>query len=335
MLPGEALRFMKRRHPGERRSFRIHAAMAIILAVAFAIAAAGNPVRAQEQVDHMTLIEQLTDEVAVEVLDELQFPTGTTVYLVPETQHEANWLVANILARELIERGCTSIAPSVGGQPLTPAVITELPEVAETPIQQLPGQADAGLWGEEASEESEEADSAAVADSIAAADSVAAAQQQAAPAGPAPGQRQLGGQRGPRGQQQPEAGPAPTQPAAFEVALPPQGNALVFRVIECGVSYPWAKRSWLIGPRKYGRMASVKLWASWVEQPGSKVQHVASGERLQLDSFPGSIRPVMEGRGYPFAIEQPNGSSLRTIVEPVVVTGIVSGLVYLFYQNQK
>jgi hypothetical protein len=43
----------------------------------------------------------------------------------------------------------------------------------------------------------------------------------------------------------------------------------------------------------------------------------------------------MEGQAYPFPLEQPAGASLERWIEPVVVAGIASGLIYLFYQNQK
>jgi hypothetical protein len=154
---------------------------------------------------------------------------------------------------------------------------------------------------------------------------------------PEPGSQRPRGPRARRLQAEAEKEQAKTgAPAAdFEVDLPSHGDVLLYRVVECGVSYPKASRSWLVGPRHYRRMASVKVWASWVAQPGSRIQNVANGERLVLDDFPGSVRPVMEGRGYPFAIEQPSGASMRGIIEPVVIVGIVSGLVYLFYQNQK
>jgi hypothetical protein len=129
----------------------------------------------------------------------------------------------------------------------------------------------------------------------------------------------------------------PAQPAApeFEPALPARGEVLAFRIVECGVRYPWAKRTLLVGPRRYGRMASVKLWAAHVSEPGHRVRGTANSERVHFDTFPGWARPLMEGQAYPFPLEQPAGASLERWIEPVVVAGIASGLVYLFYQNQK
>ena len=138
--------------------------------------------------------------------------------------------------------------------------------------------------------------------------------------------------KGKGGGQGPRAGGA--EPP-FAVELPAEGEVFSFRVIECGISYPWTKRSWLIGARHYGRMASVRLRGSRLVQPGHLVEAVSSSDRVYLDSFPGWARPVLEGESFPFPIMQPEGTPMHKILEPVIVAGIVSGLVYLFYENQK
>jgi len=56
---------------------------------------------------------------------------------------------------------------------------------------------------------------------------------------------------------------------------------------------------------------------------------------VAIDEFPGSSRPYLEGTGYPFEIRQPEEKSLQRFVEPVFVTAVVAGLVYLFHENQK
>jgi hypothetical protein len=119
------------------------------------------------------------------------------------------------------------------------------------------------------------------------------------------------------------------------MVLPEQGEVLSFRVVECGISYPWAKRSLLIGPRRFGRMACVRVRASRVTEPGHVVGGVASSDQVHLDSFPGWARSMLEGQEFPFPIQEPVGTPARAILEPVVVAGIVAGLVYLFYENQK
>lgn len=327
-------------------------------------ALAGNPARAEEKIDHLTLLEQMSSEVAGEILDEMQFPPGTTVHLVPESPHPANWLVARILERTLVARGYRVVAAVL-------AVGPGSGEAAAKPSRAAPAaEGDSGesgadgesLFGtDEEDESSESGDDEGAQDDeddlddedddsdgqeSSGADQDDSEGQEEGTAGDgvadedARESADAPGRMGPRArrqeaEQQVEAAQPAAESAGFEVNLPGEGHALVFRVVDCGVSYPWAKRSWLIGPRRYGRMASVRVWASWIGQPGRQVQSVASAERVHLDAFPGWARPMLEGHAYPFPIEQPTTASLRQVIEPVVVAGIISGLIYLFYQNQK
>jgi hypothetical protein len=154
-----------------------------------------------------------------------------------------------------------------------------------------------------------------------------------------------GGERprpgGVRQQQQPPKQAGPASPPGggtekpFEMHLPASGEALVFRLVECGISYPWSQRSWVIGPRTYGRVASVRLRASRLREPGHEVRATAESDRVQIDEFPGWARSYLEGPAYPFPIPQPDEVPLQRIIEPVLVGAVVAGLVYLFYQNQK
>jgi hypothetical protein len=333
------------------------AAICVVLTSGAAI-----PALAMEQPDHLALIQQLSREAVAEVLDELQFPPGTVVHLVPETPHEANWLMARILEKALLARGCEVVVPALAGgagvqsvprgtpQPVPAAGKPESAGEASLQTEAEEADADGSLFddgegeaaadGEQAtdkeSDEREEGEDAEDDESFTGEEESRQSDQEA------PGQRRGGGPRARRAAEQSqdtdEAGSgtqlAPDT-AALDIVLPAEGEVLVFRVIECGVSYPWTKRSWLVGPRQYGRVASVRLGASWLVQPGRRLKGIAGGERVYLDAFPGWARPVLEGHAYPFAIKQPRGTSLQKIVEPVVVVGIISGLIYLFYQNQK
>ncbi len=141
--------------------------------------------------------------------------------------------------------------------------------------------------------------------------------------------------RGPAAQQPAQPAASPQTATEYAMKLPARGEVCTFRVLECGVSYPWVKRTWLIGPHQYGRYASIKLRGSRISQPGVRVSSVAASDRIRIDDFPGWARPYLEGDGFPFPIEQPQGAQLRRLVEPVVVVSIVAGLVYLFNENQK
>jgi len=321
-----------------RRIGRCVAGAALMLALAL-------PGMAEELTDHMALLERLSADAIDELLNEIPIAPGAAVQLVPESRHPANWLVARLFERALVARGYTVISPAFGHESgtSTPEVSTATtaggaeqsqgaqpaaaptgaPPAGGVETDKSEGATTQGEPGSTEPEAGQEGTAEEGAGESHAATPPAAAQPAAAAAAGQAGQRMT----------QPPA-PAPAT-AEFEFQLPERGEVLAFRVVECGVRYPWAKRTLLVGPRRYGRMASVKLWAAHVSQPGQRVRGTADSERMQFDTFPGWARPIVEGQAYPFPLEQPASASLERWIEPVVVAGIASGLIYLFYQNQK
>jgi hypothetical protein len=304
------------------------------------VAAASLPAFAEDVADHLSLLDQTGTQVVEEVLAQIKIPPGTVVHLVPESPHAANWLVARLFERALVARGYVVIAPPYDRQrvpqagaspasqpqaspptspPVAPEGLNDEQERDLASSETSEGGGDEGSEPEETSGDASESDAGAEAE-----ETISGAETPASNGTPAQ----------PRAASASAAG-APGEAAEFEVPLPARGEVLAYHVVECGVRYPWAKRTLLVGPRRYGRMVSVKLWASWISEPGHRVKEVAHGERVHLDSFPGWARTYVEGQGFPFTIDQPPGSSVGKWIEPVVVAGIASGLVYLFYQNQK
>jgi len=314
---------------------------------------------------HLELLRELGTEAVDEVLAELALPAGAAVHLVPETAHPANWLVARLFEQALVARGHAVMAPAFGreaggaGARLIPAADAAPPASDESgPLDESffvdereaePGEAQgAEAESEEddafADEElSDEGDAADAQDVQGASEGDAQARSSAAPSaqpaaeaeageGQAAAADAAGAAAGGEGAESEDA--ASAEPA-FALLLPGRGEVVAFRVVDCGVSYPWARRSLLVGPRRFGRMASVRLWAAHLSQPGQRMRGVARSEQIHFDSFPAWARPLVEGPGYPFPIEAPGGASMQKLVEPVVVAGIVTGLVYLFYQNQN
>ncbi|MFH1144456.1 MAG: hypothetical protein V1774_07940 [Candidatus Eisenbacteria bacterium] len=308
--------------------------LSILAVLAAATLAAGGGAAAEgELTDHLALLEQLSTEAAEEILAELQFPAGDTIHIVPETPHPSNWLLIDILKKGLLDHGYRVVVPAYGqwvDEVVTPAVPGgagkkegaggKVP-VPGTPPQVVAtgtAQADSANVDDSDEEDPEEADSLGVGG-------------EAAGAG---GAAEMGsGEQDAAGAQ---TGAAAAQTGVpFSIVLPEAGEILSFRVLECGVSYPWAKRTMLIGPRRYGRMACVRLRASRIQEPGHVVNAVSSSDQVYLDSFPGWAKSMLEGQAFPFPIKEPSGTPAQAILEPVVIVGIVGGLVYLFYENQR
>jgi hypothetical protein len=315
---------------------------ALVWMVGLGLWASPQPARSDSQPapDHLTLLESLTTAAAQDIVTQLDFPPGTKVYLVAEANHPANWLVERALARWLTESGC-GVVVQPGQAPSAP-VPQGVAAAAPAPVRPAAsGQAGAGATEP----------SAGAGDSLATAsrDSTGGGGGQQAgaeggetseePTSVAQQRRQERAQR--EAQQQAEAA-APqggatgaVMSADLEPALPAEGEVLLYRVAELEVAYPWIKRSWVIGPRRYGRLATVRLRASHLTQPEHIISGVAQGDRIAIDEFPGWARSYLEGAKYPFPIPQPETKSLQRYIEPVFVVAIASGLIYLFYENQK
>jgi hypothetical protein len=329
------------------KRIRRSALAALLFSGALGLFACGTGARADQIPDHLTLLDTLGSEAAGDILAGLCIPAGSTVHLVPETPNPANWLVARMLERALVARGYQVLSPAfgreggleggapAGGSP--PAGGDEnLPGHAPRTGEGQPGGGQGAQTGEE------ESSSGGQSQGTAGANDEELPETQTQTQG-APDSAVVRGEAEPVGTRPPgtpeRTGGAATESgeveAPFRLMLPASGDVLSFRVVECGITYPWVKRSLLVGPRRFGRIAAVRVWGSYLREPGHQVVGTVRGERMKFDTFPGWARPALEGQGYPFPLKVPEGSSLQMVVEPVVVAGVVAGLVYLFYQNQK
>jgi hypothetical protein len=132
------------------------------------------------------------------------------------------------------------------------------------------------------------------------------------------------------------AGTPPAPPPATPSRTKVEGEILRFRVVDLGVTYPKSKRALLLlGPKSITRLTGAHLRVTHVTGPEGAVKGVADGEWHNIDRFPGSVRPYVEGANYPFTRPEMKPAPWGRLVEPAVVLGIVSGLVYLFYANQS
>ena len=133
--------------------------------------------------------------------------------------------------------------------------------------------------------------------------------------------------------------PPPTLPPgmsptdATPVADPRVGE-LHARVDGVGVTYVRRIRSFLFGVKGYERVVSMRASATLVE-PGT-------GQVLWARSASGTVTDIVEKRDLAYAAggseafdpPLPRGSGLK-ILEPLIVIGVVAGLVVLFYSNRN
>jgi len=331
--------------------------------------------RAQENAvsTNLSLLKRLSYEALGDILDSLRVEPGRRVYVQPADYHETNWLVGETLAKLLHERNVdavlldqsTAAAPAVA-TPDTQEVGDEETEDADAAgeagdgspppvggtvgVKPMEVEKDKGE-GEEGTEEDateEGADGSAEepfdedgqADPFNEEDEL----EEGSETGDGEGEEETVEEPADARSRRHVRNPAGAEPARAK-APPPRpvvaradvtGDVLRFRVLELGVTYPSSKRSLIFfGPSSITRLGGANFRVTLVKEPEGSVQGVADSERHRIDSFPGRMRPYVEGPDYPFSRPMTNPAPWGRLVEPAVVLGIVSGLVYLFYANQS
>lgn len=126
-------------------------------------------------------------------------------------------------------------------------------------------------------------------------------------------------------------------PVAGRPASPQNTNALVleYQALEFNLGYSKVYRSHLIGGKKVKREGAVRILTTVIDGDGGSVLWVGDAGRDHQDQFSfGDVDRIEQGT---FAFTQPAipSSGWTKVVEPVFVTGIVVGLIYLFFSNQS
>jgi hypothetical protein len=110
---------------------------------------------------------------------------------------------------------------------------------------------------------------------------------------------------------------------------------LRYRVAEFGIRYPETHRKSPLGSRRVQRLAAVSVFANLLKGKREDVVWVGRGDAERMDVVPAGKLPLLEGKTFPFSKPFLAPGGLGSLVEPALVTGIVVGLIYLFYTNQN
>jgi TolB-like protein len=130
---------------------------------------------------------------------------------------------------------------------------------------------------------------------------------------------------------------APTDSAARAAAPAPSnqtGLRLDFTAIDFSLAYPKIYRSFLIGGRTVKRKADVRVFARLIDPADGLVIWTGEAARSYEDRFPHGELATVEAGLYQFTKPPRESRNWGRIVEPVVVGGIIVGLIYLFFSNQ-
>ena len=110
--------------------------------------------------------------------------------------------------------------------------------------------------------------------------------------------------------------------------------ALEFKIPIFRLTYPRVYRSYLFGGKKVKREANIKVSAKLVSDTGDVVW-IGESAAEDADQFShGDLARIQEG-SYQFVKPDMPGSGWGKVVEPVLVSAIIVGMVYLFFSNQS
>lgn len=136
--------------------------------------------------------------------------------------------------------------------------------------------------------------------------------------------------------QQMNQAPATASPQAGEPGSTEPGTlVLTFQNVGFAIAYADVYRSHLVGGKRVKRRADVSVHATLTDAVSRQVVWVGEASRERSDEFDYGDAARVEQGAYQFARPVIPGGGLGKYAEPVFVTGIIVGLIYLFFSNQS
>jgi len=130
------------------------------------------------------------------------------------------------------------------------------------------------------------------------------------------------------------AAPPPRRSAADRRPLDPTANQLEYRVAALEVTYPDVHRTSLLGAGEVDRVANVSVGLRLLS-PDGRLLWSRHARGQAEDRVPEGRLHEVEDRLYMVPVPTLPDRSLMRYVEPAIVVGLVTGLVYLFYTNRN
>ena len=110
---------------------------------------------------------------------------------------------------------------------------------------------------------------------------------------------------------------------------------LEFEILDFDLEYTKIYRKFLIGGKKVKRRADVTLLAKLVDSSDGLVLWQGEASKTYSDQFPYSRIDEVEAGLHEFSKPPREGRSWGKVIEPIAVSAIIVGLIYLFFSNQS
>ncbi|MBN1885935.1 MAG: hypothetical protein JW876_10490 [Candidatus Krumholzibacteriota bacterium] len=108
-----------------------------------------------------------------------------------------------------------------------------------------------------------------------------------------------------------------------------------YQIINLSLDYPEIGRQYVVGAKKVERLAEVGVFAQLADMASGDILWVGDTQKRYGDTIPYAYLKRVEDEAHGFTAPERNEIRWGRLVEPVIVTGIVTGLVYLFFSNQQ
>jgi hypothetical protein len=108
-----------------------------------------------------------------------------------------------------------------------------------------------------------------------------------------------------------------------------------YQIIRLSLSYPRVERKLWFGPRKVSRTARADIFTQFIDRTTGDIVWVREIHKTYSDTIDYSMLKAVEDAQYDFTRPPRNEFKMTRLFEPLIVGGIVIGLVYLFFSNQE
>jgi TolB-like protein len=107
-----------------------------------------------------------------------------------------------------------------------------------------------------------------------------------------------------------------------------------YLIVDLSVTYPDQRRDHLIGAKRVTRVARVKLSFQLIDGETHRILWMREETASRIDRFLKEDLLAVQSDLYSFAKADLYERSLSRVFEPIIVSGVVGGLIYLFFSNR-
>ena len=107
-----------------------------------------------------------------------------------------------------------------------------------------------------------------------------------------------------------------------------------YQILNYSIKYPEIGRSYWVGTKEVERLAEVGIFVKLLDSASGEIVWVGEAQKKYEDRIGYSLLERVEDPTHDFTVPVRDEIQWIRFVEPVIVSGIVVGLVYLFFSNQ-